>query len=175
VAGPEYFGLNDPTIVEQIEALDKKKVCGIYWKEKQHILVAREEYLRNHPKRSVSGSVKRERIPRAPRYYEEPIEETYTGVWSAIERRERYEKRSGVTIVDEDNPLPDYVDPVTMSTVVNPYISPYGHVMGYSTWVQCLKETSNQCPFTKQPLSMNTLTRLTKKNFDFFDNMILSY
>lgn len=27
VAGPEYFGLNDPSIVEAIEGLDDKRVC----------------------------------------------------------------------------------------------------------------------------------------------------
>ena len=30
VAGPEYFGLNDPVIVEAIEALDSKKTCLMY-------------------------------------------------------------------------------------------------------------------------------------------------
>ncbi len=38
VAGPEYFGLNDPRIVEMIEELDPKKQCTEYWTEKEKIL-----------------------------------------------------------------------------------------------------------------------------------------
>jgi hypothetical protein len=136
-------------------------------------MIAREEYLRNHPKSDVKRSKKRDRVPH--HYYEEPVEETYTGVWSTIERRERYEKRTGTIVIDVDNPIPNYSDPITMQTVVNPYISPYGHVMGYSTWVQCLKETCNLCPFTKKPLIMENLSKLTHKNFEFFDNIILNY
>jgi hypothetical protein len=29
-----------------------------------------------------------------------------------------------------DNPLPGYIDPITLEEVVQPAISPYGHVMG---------------------------------------------
>jgi hypothetical protein len=35
---------------------------------------------------------------------------------------------------DQDNPLPHFVDPITMSVVVRPAISPYGHVAGLATW-----------------------------------------
>lgn len=35
---------------------------------------------------------------------------------------------------DEDNPLPNFIDPITMSTVVRPAISPYGYVAGLATW-----------------------------------------
>ena len=36
--------------------------------------------------------------------------------------------------MDDDNPLPDYLDPITLEPVVTPAISPYGHVMGIATW-----------------------------------------
>jgi len=38
---------------------------------------------------------------------------------------------------DPDHPpplLPGLIDPVTLEPVVNPAISPYGHVMGLATW-----------------------------------------
>lgn len=35
---------------------------------------------------------------------------------------------------DKDNPLPSFIDPITMSAVVRPAISPYGHVAGLATW-----------------------------------------
>ena len=35
IAGPEYFGLNSPEIVEQIELLDPTHLCATYWLGKQ--------------------------------------------------------------------------------------------------------------------------------------------
>lgn len=35
---------------------------------------------------------------------------------------------------DKDNPLPLFIDPITMSAVVRPAISPYGYVAGLATW-----------------------------------------
>ena len=129
VAGPEYFGLNDPEIVAQIEELDVNKVCDRYWNEKERILVAREEYLKNHPKTPSKEKDSPEHEN------DENVEENYNGAWSTIERGARYEKRTGSPMVDTENPLPEYTDPITGTTIVNPYISPYGHVLGYSTWV----------------------------------------
>ena len=38
-----------------------------------------------------------------------------------------------------------------MAEVVKPAISPYGHVLGYDSWVKLLnREPKNTCPFTKQ-------------------------
>ena len=37
-------------------------------------------------------------------------------------------------LADQDNPLPHFIDPITMSAVVRPAISPYGHVAGLATW-----------------------------------------
>lgn len=58
--------------------------------------------------------------------------------WSGLDRSERYRKRCGdqgdARAVDTDNPLPNYLDPITFQPVVNPAISPYGHVMGLATW-----------------------------------------
>ena len=33
IAGPEYFGLNVPDAVEDIEALDPERTCSKYWAE----------------------------------------------------------------------------------------------------------------------------------------------
>jgi hypothetical protein len=59
--------------------------------------------------------------------------------WSAVSRAERYRKRlqengEDTSLLDQDNPLPHFVDPITMSVVVRPAISPYGHVAGLATW-----------------------------------------
>ena len=35
---------------------------------------------------------------------------------------------------DPDNPLPGFIDPITLEPVANPAISPLGHVMGLATW-----------------------------------------
>ena len=40
---------------------------------------------------------------------------------------------------------------MTMEEVVKPAISPYGHVLGYDTWMKVLnREPKNTCPFTKK-------------------------
>jgi hypothetical protein len=53
-----------------------------------------------------------------------------------VSRQDRYKKRCGDQVVDldQDNPLPGFIDPITLETVVTPAISPYGHVMGMATW-----------------------------------------
>ncbi|CAI2184901.1 837_t:CDS:10 [Funneliformis geosporum] len=70
--------------------------------------------------------------------------------------------------VEDDNPLPGFIDPITLEAVVKPAISPYGHVMGYDSWVRCLSSEAkkNICPLTKKPLTKRELVILTKDNID---------
>ena len=56
--------------------------------------------------------------------------------------------------------------------VVNPAISPYGHVMGAATWAACLSDHP-VCPFTKQPLRREQLTALTHANYERFKDKII--
>lgn len=54
-----------------------------------------------------------------------------------MSRTERYRKRCGDesnSTIDETNPLPKLIDPITLEPVVTPAISPFGHVMGLATW-----------------------------------------
>ena len=68
-----------------------------------------------------------------------------------------------------DNPLPGFVDPITLDEVVRPAISPYGHVMSYKSWVRCLSgEPKNICPITKQPLTKRQLVILDFDNIHQF-------
>lgn len=95
--------------------------------------------------------------------------------WSAVSRANRYRKRraaDGEEVVDDDNPLPEHIDPITLEPVVGPAISPYGHVMGMATWKAVLEE-SEQCPFTKQPLRVVQLKKLTKANIDSYRDIIV--
>lgn len=62
--------------------------------------------------------------------------------WSALNRQARYKKRfeadaEAGEYIDEDNPLPGLIDPITLQPVVNPAISQHGHVMGLQTWKVC--------------------------------------
>jgi len=52
------------------------------------------------------------------------------------------------------NPLPGFIDPITQEEVLQPTISPFGHVLGYQTWLRVLDEVEpkNTCPFTKQTI-----------------------
>jgi hypothetical protein len=69
---------------------------------------------------------------------------------------------------DPNNPIPDFVDPITLDPVVRPAISPYGHVMSYNTWLRCLTNpnSKNICPLTKNPLSKRDLVVLTFENIE---------
>eukprot|EP01119_Soliformovum_irregulare_P007338 TRINITY_DN19741_c0_g1_i1.p1 TRINITY_DN19741_c0_g1~~TRINITY_DN19741_c0_g1_i1.p1 ORF type:complete len:466 (-),score=128.44 TRINITY_DN19741_c0_g1_i1:974-2221(-) len=64
------------------------------------------------------------------------------------------------------NPLPDMLDPITMCPVERPAISPYGHVASYQTWIRCLQESKNICPFTKKTLKKRDLILLTWDNIE---------
>lgn len=73
---------------------------------------------------------------------------------------------------DDDNPVPDLIDPITLEPVIRPAISPYGHVMGIATWKAVLAERKT-CPFTKQPLSWEGCRVLTKSNYQLYADRII--
>ena len=50
-----------------------------------------------------------------------------------------------------DSALAYRIDPITMDRLYMPAVSPYGHVMGQSTWTAVLKEKP-LCPFTQRAL-----------------------
>ncbi|KAJ3210929.1 hypothetical protein HDU67_004872 [Dinochytrium kinnereticum] len=125
------------------------------------------------PPPSTKRGVKRRRRRRVGSEDEEEEEEDededeeYGG---AIGRRRR--RRRPVMGVEglgkPENPLPGFVDPITLDEVVKPALSPYGHVMSYDTWMKCLgsKDSRNVCPLTKQPLTKRQLVILTFENIE---------
>ncbi|PSC71800.1 Transforming growth factor beta regulator 1 [Micractinium conductrix] len=190
IAGPEYFGLNQPNIQEAVEDLDPDGLCAEYWAGKHERLAAaagrpaaagvaqRAQRAPRPPSQGGSkrgggsGSSKRGRRRGGSDTEEEEAgddEEQLVGSkWSAVNRSERYRKRledngDDVSGLDKDNPLPRFIDPITMGAVVRPAISPYGHVAGLATWKVVLAE-KQQCPFTNQPLRFEQLKLLTKTN-----------
>ncbi|KAI8144195.1 hypothetical protein BJV82DRAFT_668025 [Fennellomyces sp. T-0311] len=80
--------------------------------------------------------------------------------------------------VDEfENPLPGFVDPITLDEVVKPAISKYGHVMGYDSWVRCLTNwegKKNICPLTKKPMTKRDLVVLTQENIEEYRDQIIN-
>eukprot|EP00887_Chlorella_sp_A99_P007228 scaffold2.g7228.t1 len=183
IAGPEYFGLNQPNIQEAIEALDPNHLCTEYWTGK-----AERE-------RAAAGLPAGAAPPRAPRGAgagarrapaaavgagrarkrrgdsesesegegqggaegEEDETQFMTNRWSAVSRAERYRKRLAENGDD---------------AVVRPAISPYGHVMGLATWRAVLAD-HKACPFTKQPLKVEDLKLLTKSNIHLHRDRII--
>jgi hypothetical protein len=85
-------------------------------------------------------------------------------------KRSRSKKQKDFSIQDI-NPLPGFIDPITLDEIVKPAISPYGHVMGYNSWTQCLG-TKNICPMTKKPLSKRELVVLTIDNIELYRYVI---
>lgn len=56
-----------------------------------------------------------------------------------MSRTNRYRKRcaadgDAAEYVDAENPLPGFIDPITLEPVVTPAVSSHGHVMGLATW-----------------------------------------
>ncbi|KAI9506741.1 hypothetical protein BX070DRAFT_218463 [Coemansia spiralis] len=81
--------------------------------------------------------------------------------------------------IDPNNPLPDLIDPITLEPVSKPAVSPYGHVMGYNSWVRCLMfppegSQRNICPLTKKPLSKRDLVVLTYDNIEQYRDKIVN-
>ncbi|KAF8974921.1 hypothetical protein BGZ46_009593 [Entomortierella lignicola] len=75
------------------------------------------------------------------------------------------------------NPLPGFIDPITLEVVEKPAISKYGHVMGYDSWIRCLLQegsAKNICPLTKKPLTKRDLTILTFENIEEFRDKIVN-
>ncbi|KAG1383435.1 hypothetical protein G6F61_001369 [Rhizopus arrhizus] len=86
--------------------------------------------------------------------HQEPIQEE-----TQEEQLDEEEKED----VNLDNPLPGFLDPITLEEVVKPAISRYGHVMGYDSWVRCLTNwegKKNICPLTKKPLTKRDLAEI---------------
>lgn len=65
------------------------------------------------------------------------------------------------------------LDPVTLEPLVNPAVSPAGHVMGLATWKAVLAE-SGRCPFTQAPLRPDMLVVLTANNIDKYRARIVA-
>jgi hypothetical protein len=76
-----------------------------------------------------------------------------------------------------ENPLPGFIDPITLEEVIKPTISPFGHVMGYDTWLRCLLRDApkNTCPFTKKTLNKRDLVVLTHDNIEEYRNKIVNW
>jgi len=85
------------------------------------------------------------------------------------------EEEDEESIDNSDNPLPGYIDPVTLCEVIKPAISPYGHVSGYANWSRILsQEPRNICPFTKKPLKKRDLVILTWENIEQYRDRIVT-
>jgi len=71
---------------------------------------------------------------------------------------------------------PGFLDPITRMQIEEPAaISPYGHVAGYETWCQILRnpEAPDTCPFTRQSLKRRQLVKLTHENIaEYLDKMV---
>ncbi|KAI8321692.1 hypothetical protein GQ54DRAFT_297874 [Martensiomyces pterosporus] len=90
-----------------------------------------------------------------------------------------FESDATGTGIDVNNPLPELIDPITLEPVSKPAISPYGHVMGYNSWVRCLMfppegSQRNICPLTKKPLSKRDLVILTYDNIEQYRDKIVN-
>ncbi|BDA48275.1 probable lysine-specific demethylase JMJ16 at C-terminar half [Coccomyxa sp. Obi] len=194
IAGPEYFGLNQPEIMDAIEALDPEHACEDYWAGKAD----REAAAAGLPvperaaaARAPGGAPRPAGAPRrrggkrgrngsdTDNEGSDNEEANAAGNrWSAVSRTDRYRKRcaadgDATDYIDAENPLPGFIDPITLEPVVTPAISAHGHVMGLATWKAVLAE-SGMCPFTKTPMRWEACTVLTHSNIERYKDRIKS-
>jgi hypothetical protein len=70
--------------------------------------------------------------------------------------------------------LGDFKDAMTLKPMLQPAISPYGHVLDYLTWLRILRQNPvNTCPFTKQRVTRRALVKLTKENLEAYRDKIV--
>jgi len=74
-------------------------------------------------------------------------------------------------VLQSNNPLPDFIDPITCDTIEKPAISPNGIVLGYDTWMRCL-HGKDRCPLTQVPVRRRDLVVLTHDNIEEYRSMI---
>ncbi|PVU95956.1 hypothetical protein BB561_001485 [Smittium simulii] len=89
----------------------------------------------------------------------------------------RSESETTSDYINPNNPLPDFLDPITLEKVTKPAISRYGHVMNYDSWIRCLMfpnegSQKNICPLTKKPLTKRELVILTFDNIEEYRSKI---
>jgi len=78
--------------------------------------------------------------------------------------------------VEKKELLPGLRCPMTFEPIYDPAFSPYGHVMGYDTWLRVLgREPRNTCPFTKQKLTRRMLVKLNADNVEEYKPKIKDY
>lgn len=97
-----------------------------------------------------------------------------SGSAAVSDEEEEYESEEDI---DALNPLPGFIDPITLEVVEKPAISKYGHVMGYDSWIRCLLQegsTKNICPLTKKPLTKRDVTVLTFENIEEYRDKIVN-
>jgi len=192
IAGPEYFGLNTPDAQDGIEALDTKFECTEYWEGREIRTEILNGALYTGGKAPTAGSSgSKPKAPKARSYggsrkrrgragdsddddeMDEDEEHVVANRWAGVNRTARYRERYGDdAMVDADNPIPDHIDPITLEPVETPAMSPTGHVMGLATWKAVLSEKGH-CPFTKEPLAVHSLVKLTKANIERYRHLIV--
>jgi hypothetical protein len=62
------------------------------------------------------------------------------------------------------------MDTITMDRIINPAMSPDGHVMGLASWIKCIKEYG-RCPITFKKVHSEDLQILTRTNFSKFNEI----
>eukprot|EP01083_Nonionella_stella_P101723 288651_1 len=79
------------------------------------------------------------------------------------------------SITDPHNPLPGFIDAITLGPIRDPTISQQGYVLGYDIWVKSLRLNSNRCPFTYSQVTRRSLIRLTKDNIEDYRARIMNW
>lgn len=83
------------------------------------------------------------------------------------------EEKAEETEVDANNPIPDFIDPITKEPIKDPMLDINGFVMGKQSWEKCLQDPSI-APCTMAATCMSDLIELTNDNFDSMKVFIIN-
>jgi len=125
----------------------------------------------------IARKTKRKKKSKAEKEEDEEEEEEEEYMPSSEKRRRKNcssDEENVEKPIANGNPLPGYLDPITLEEVEKPAISPYGHVMSYATWIRCLQqEPKNRCPITKKDVKKRDLVILDWENIDQYRDKIV--
>mmetsp|Transcript_7626 Transcript_7626/g.9454 ORF Transcript_7626/g.9454 Transcript_7626/m.9454 type:complete len:193 (-) Transcript_7626:53-631(-) len=125
-----------------------------------------------HPDEQHSSTKKRKKIGNSSSDSES--DDDYKPSYTVLRQQQTEEN---VLQQHYSNPLPGFIDTITLEEVVHPAISPYGHVLGKETWSRCLSQegSRNICPFTKRTLHIRDLELITWDNIEEYRHKIVNW
>merc|ERR1719319_1083462 len=160
---------------------------------KEEYVVKMEEYLKEEDKREAEKKAQTEEKDENSEEVSEKKKTTKMKKSTKKSKSSKKKKRKHDGAVDDTEPnskkrkvdakddalmsiFEGMTDLMTGERLQKPAISPYGHVMEYSSWCSILRQTKtkNKCPFTQNTLTRRSLVKLDADNIEEYKEKIVN-